>query len=148
MGLRNILMAALLAASTFACSGEEEPPGPACEMECTGETICVDTQCEQVFDRDYHVHLYTFPIGRLPCSGPECPSPQVSVYFGEVPDPIMHGRDLRDAEIGVTKGSSLIVDLESEQCQFELTAERLRTGHVTCRSSNAGATVLLDPMPM
>jgi hypothetical protein len=72
----------------------------------------------------------------------------MTVYFSEIAEPIMNQIDPRHAEIDVEKGSSLIVDFESEQCAIELTAERLRSGSAVCTSANAMAVLSLNAMPL
>jgi hypothetical protein len=72
----------------------------------------------------------------------------MTVYFSGLEDPIMNEIDPRVVEIDVEKGSSLIVDFESEQCALELTAARLRSGRATCTSATAGAILWLTAMPL
>lgn len=151
MRVSNIVLAAVLALSAFGCS-EEGPELSICEekgMECAGDTICGETDCEPAFDRGYMVHVTQHRIGGGGfCSpGSDCALAPVTVYYNAAP--IMQVVDSQVVEVDdVAGGSSLIFDFESEQCAIELTAERLRAGHAVCNATNAGVTMVLDPMPL
>lgn len=149
MRVNNIVLAAVLALSASGC-GEEGPEPSICEergMECTGDTICGETECEPAFDRAYKVHVRQYRIGvGLPCATTlDCPIEPVTVSYNAEPITAVIPQG---AEIDVRSGSSLVVDFESEQCAVELTAERLRTGFVVCHGTDVGVTMVLDPMPL
>ncbi len=144
----NIILAAVLATTAFGCNDEGgDSPQSTCEekgMECTGDQVCGDEECEQAFDRPYMLHVNPYKTGSGVCQS--CPISPVTVSFNA--DWIMTTVDAQEAELeNVTAGASLIVNFASEQCSVELTAERLRTGHVKCNSSDMAVSMRLDPMP-
>lgn len=145
MRVNNIVLAAVLASSASGCTDEEQPP-EVCDAECVGDTICADGMCQEAFPRRYEVQLTPYRIGVGFCA--DCEAPPMTVYFSGLEDPIMNEIDPRVVEIDVEKGSSLIVDFESEQCALELTAARLRSGRATCTSATAGAILWLTAMPL
>lgn len=149
MRVNNIVLAAVLALSASGCN-EEGPEPSICEergMECAGDTICGEAECEPAFDRAYKVHVTAYRVGvGLPCAVTlDCPIGPVTVSYSA--EPITEVIP-QDAEIDVRSGSSLIVDFESSQCAVELTAERLRNGFVVCHGTDVGVTMVLDPMPL
>ena len=146
---KSIVLATAFVLSALGCS-EEGPEPSICEergMECAGDTICGEAECEPAFDRAYKVHVTAYRIGvGLPCAAtPDCPLGPVTVSYNAEPVTQLIAQD---AEIDVRSGSSLIVDFESEQCAVELTAERLRNGFVVCHGTDVGVTMALDPMPL
>jgi len=75
--------------------------------------------------------------------------PGLTVYFSERDAPILDLPDgPRVADIVVTAGSSLIVDLRGTDCLIELSADRLRDGKVGCSSYSMSATLSLVAKPL
>jgi hypothetical protein len=108
--------------------------------------------CQPAFDRDYQVRLSIFRRGKgfEVCVDPDdCPLPYVAVYFDGTDDPILESTGPgRVAQVKVTKGSSLGVDLLNDDCALELTADRLRAGGVTCSSQTWSAHLSMVAMPL
>ena len=160
--MRNILFSALLVVFAPGCSADEggvtptsgtNPVCAAAGAVCTGDTICGDTGCEPAFDRTYQVRVTSvWTPGKRDGECPDdrnCVFPGLTVYFSERDAPIL---DLPDgpgvAEIFVTAGSSLIVELRDTDCLIELTADRLRAGKVGCSSSSMSAMLSLVAKPL
>ncbi len=162
MTLRNILFSALLVISAPGCSADEggvttiTGPNPVCAAAgtiCTGDSICGETGCEPAFDRTFQVRVESvWTPGKRDGECPDdrnCEFPGVTVYFTERDAPILDLPDgLRAAEIFVTAGSSLIVELRGTDCLIELTADRLRDGQVGCSSSSMSAILSLVAKPL
>jgi hypothetical protein len=160
--LRNILFSTLLVVSAPGCSADEgritptSGTNPVCAAAgaiCTDDTICGETGCEPGIDRTYRVRVASvWMAGKK--SG-ECPDDRncvfrgLTVYFSERDAAIL---DLPDgpavADIFVTAGSSLIVELRDTDCLIELTADRLRDGKVGCSSPSMSATLSLVAQPL
>jgi hypothetical protein len=159
--LRNILFSALLVVSAPGCADEggvtttpvTNPVCAATGASCTGDTICGETDCEPAFDRTYEVRVASvWTPGK---KGGECPDdrncvfPGLTVYFSERDAAILDFPDGPGvAEIVVTAGSSLIVELRNTDCLIELTADRLRDGTVDCRSGSMSAKLSLVAKPL
>jgi hypothetical protein len=160
--LRNILFSALVVVFAPGCSADEGDittgtgSNPVCataEAVCTGDAICGETGCEPAFDRPYQVRVASvrWP-GKRDGECPDdryCVFPGVTVYFTERDAAILDFPDGPGvAEIVVTAGSSLIVELRNTDCLIELTADRLRDGAVGCRSGSTSATLSLVAKPL
>jgi hypothetical protein len=167
---RNVLSAvllavlALLALGAHACFADDRdadalsPEGAesACRTAqalCAGDTICGETHCERAFDRAYQVRVTSARApGKRDGECPDdrtCAPPRVTVYFSERDDPILGAPDgPTAAEIVVTDGSSLIVEIRGGVCTIDLTPGSLRGGEVGCRHGSMSAKLSLVAMPL
>jgi hypothetical protein len=158
---RNILFSALLVISAHGCNTEEggviptlgtetNPVCPAAGASCTGDTMCGETGCQPAFDRNYQVRIaWVHTPGKRDGECPDdksCAFPGLTVYFSERDAPILDPPDGPwMAEIFVTKGSSLIVELRHMDCLIELTPDRLRDGKVGCSGPSMSVMLSLAP---
>lgn len=156
---KSILLAGLLAFSSFGCSTDGEPQdleggGPVPDFcpdrrqICVEDTICMKTQCLPAFDRDYELRLSLIAPGRIARCPEEsdCPLPSVTVYYSEADSPILESADPRAAQIEVIEGSSLVIEIQNDECVIPLTVDRLRSGQAMCTLGGLSAGVVLEPM--
>ncbi len=156
MKLNNIVLAAVFAFSVFGCSDEEEPPGTTGEMcsqldvECTGDTICGETDCEDAFPREYRARLnvHSLTPDRKCELHADCPRLPVMVYQDDLAHPILDNRKPGIAHIDLVAGSSLIIAIDDEACTVPMTAALMRSGPAWCSGDGLTASVSLFPMPL
>jgi hypothetical protein len=164
VSMRDISLLILCAAMAFVlgCAGADdgdtpEPEPKVCEPArsvCTGNTVCGPTGCEPAYDRRYEVSvagawMYDKSFERC-LDDPDCrliDAATVTVYSSDSDDPIIAGGSSQ-AQILVSDGSYLVVDLGEESCMVELTAERLRSGRASCGDRARSALLTLRAMPL
>jgi len=158
---RNTYLASLVPLAVLGCAGDDttddgDRDPDVCELAgepCTGDTICGESECEPAFDRDYQVHVaMTWQLGKgfgtCPNS-PDCAMEDVTVYFDDGIAPIL-GRGISPAvaEVLVKQGSTMAVELKNSDCLIHLSAEKLRSGVVSCSGPTMTAFLGLEAMPL
>ena len=149
----------LLVVFAQGCTDGADDPAPETEIlcrptqsVCLADTICGQSGCEPAFDRTYRVRVSAL---RAPAKRDgECPddrscvAPRAIVYFSELDEPILRAPGSPSvAEIVVTEGSSLVVDVRSGDCAVALTPADLRSGEVECRDGSVFASLSLTALP-
>lgn len=132
---------------------QPEPVCLAARAVCAADTICGETGCERAFDRPYQVRVTSVSApGKRDGECPDarhCLAPGVAVYFSDPDEPILVAPGTPAvAEIVVTDGSSLVIEIRRRDCAVELTTAVLRSGVVECRTGATSATLSLVAMPL
>jgi hypothetical protein len=169
------LFAAGIAISAIHCGEDTDFPigddddGFQCTI-CSGETICVDNaRCEDAFPRFYVLEFGTVTIPQTKPDGscwddPNCgaPDPEIEIHLnGDQIAELDNDDDVFSAsfsdmiELQLIAGTRLEIQLEDEDliddeevltCTFDpLTAEKLRSGDLSCSAGNASIEARITP---
>jgi hypothetical protein len=149
-----------MAFSLLGCAGVDDEGGGAAasaicapaQSECTGDTICGQAGCEPAFDRRYQVRVagvWLSGKGFDRClENVNCSRADVTVYFSDADAPIIgSGSAPPVAEILISQGSYLLIEMGDADCIIDLTAERLRSRSARCGDQTRAALVTLHPLP-
>lgn len=163
MKFHTIPMSMFLALSITGCAAEDgglEPETAEPEVcqatgaPCGDDSICGDDSCEPAFDRAYRVGVKTLWVSNtkqleLCDEDPSCGAfAAVDVYFSELADPILFDATLASppAQIVITEGSYLVVDLGQTSCVIDLTAPLLSGQRASCAGSGTSVSLSLEPL--
>ena len=161
MTARTLIFLPLFVLSIHGCTDDESDPAAtepeimcrATQSVCRDDSICGASGCEPAFDRAYQVRMTALRVpGRRDGECPDdrnCVTPTPIVHFSELDEPILGAPGAPPvAEIVVTDGSSLTVEVRGSGCVIPLTPAGLRSGVVECRDGTMWSVLSLEAMPL